>query len=91
MPRAGTGVILALPHLGNWDVAGAWLAHRGHQLTVVAEPAEPPELFEWFVEERRALGMEVMRSARTPSSRCCARFRQPVESWRLVCDRDLSQ
>ena len=61
VPQAeGRGVILALPHLGNWDAAGAWLAARGHDLTVVAEPVEPPELFDWFAGERRALGMDVV-------------------------------
>ena len=25
---AGKGMILALPHMGNWDHAGAWLVHR---------------------------------------------------------------
>ena len=52
----GTGAVLALPHLGNWDFAGAWLALQGYRVTVVAEPVEPPELFEWFVETRAASG-----------------------------------
>ena len=38
---AGRGAILALPHLGNWDLAGAWMAARGHGVTVVAEPVHP--------------------------------------------------
>ena len=25
----GRGAILALPHMGNWDQAGAWLVGRG--------------------------------------------------------------
>jgi KDO2-lipid IV(A) lauroyltransferase len=58
----GRGAILALPHLGNWDVAGAWLAGRDGTpgVTVVAETVEPPELFAWFVATREALGMEVV-------------------------------
>ena len=56
----GQGVILALPHLGNWDLAGAWLASVGYELTVVAELLEPPELFEWFVTTRSRLGMRVV-------------------------------
>ena len=63
---AGAGVVLALPHLGNWDFAGAWLAGQGYTVTVVAEPVEPPELFEWFVETRRRLGMRVI--ALSPSA-----------------------
>lgn len=56
----GRGAVLAVPHLGNWDLAGAWLASRGHRVTVVAETVEPPELFEWFVRQREALGMRVV-------------------------------
>jgi phosphatidylinositol dimannoside acyltransferase len=57
---AGTGVILVLPHLGGWEWAGRWIAEQGHQITVVVEQIEPPELFEWFVDLRSALGMNVV-------------------------------
>ena len=58
---AGKGVILALPHLGGWEFAGAWAANvKGLKLVVVVEPVEPPELFEWFVSVRAAMGMEVV-------------------------------
>jgi KDO2-lipid IV(A) lauroyltransferase len=57
---AGSGVILALPHLGGFDFAAAWLAGRGAPPTVVVEPVEPPELFEWFAGVRRSIGMEVV-------------------------------
>jgi KDO2-lipid IV(A) lauroyltransferase len=56
----GTGVILALPHLGGWEWAGRWLADRGHRVTAVVEAIEPPELFEWFKELRNRLGMTIV-------------------------------
>ncbi|MBM3659098.1 MAG: phosphatidylinositol mannoside acyltransferase [Actinobacteria bacterium] len=56
----GRGAILALPHLGNWDLAGANLAARGYDVVAVAEMVDPPELFEWFVESRRRFGIEVI-------------------------------
>jgi KDO2-lipid IV(A) lauroyltransferase len=56
----GRGVILALPHLGGWEWAGRWVADQGIPITVVVEPLEPPELFEWFVSYRRSLGMHVV-------------------------------
>ena len=56
----GTGAILALPHLGGWEWAGRWLGDVGHRTTVVVERLDPPELFDWFVELRRALGMTVV-------------------------------
>lgn len=56
----GHGVILALPHLGGWEWAGRWAADLGNKMTVVVEPIEPPELFEWFAELRRKFGMSVI-------------------------------
>jgi phosphatidylinositol dimannoside acyltransferase len=56
----GNGVILVLPHLGGWEWAGRWIADQGHQITVVVEKIDPPELFDWFVDLRSALGMHVV-------------------------------
>jgi KDO2-lipid IV(A) lauroyltransferase len=57
---AGRGAIAALPHLGNWDVAGRWMAAMGVPVVSVAEELRPAELFEMFVENRRELGIEVL-------------------------------
>jgi KDO2-lipid IV(A) lauroyltransferase len=57
---AGRGTILVLPHMGNWDHAGAWLAGTGAPFTTVAERLEPASLYERFVEFRQSLGMEVI-------------------------------
>lgn len=56
----GNGAILALPHLGGWEWAGRWMADKGHRLTVIVEPLDPPELFEWFARLRSDLGMNVV-------------------------------
>jgi phosphatidylinositol dimannoside acyltransferase len=56
----GNGVVIALPHLGGWEWAGRWLADQGHQVTVVVEPLENQEVFDWFVELRSKLGMHVV-------------------------------
>jgi phosphatidylinositol dimannoside acyltransferase len=57
---SGRGAILVLPHMGNWDSAGAWLAGTGAPFTTVAERLEPASLFERFVAFRESLGMEVI-------------------------------
>jgi lauroyl/myristoyl acyltransferase len=57
----GQGVIVALPHLGGWEWAGTWMARRGYPVSVVVEGLDPPEVFDWFVEFRRSLGLEVIR------------------------------
>ena len=58
--EAGTGVILALPHIGGWEVGGSWLVRQGFPLAVVVEPVKPPELFEWFAGLRRSFGFTVI-------------------------------
>ncbi len=57
---AGNGLILSLPHMGNWDLAGAWLTGTGVPFTTVAERLKPESLFTRFVEFRESLGMEVI-------------------------------
>jgi KDO2-lipid IV(A) lauroyltransferase len=86
---AGNGVILALPHVGGWDYAGAWLAQQGHPPTVVVEPVEPPELFEWFAGAREALGMTVVQLGPEAGRAVLGALRRN----RIVCllsDRDLT-
>ncbi|WP_113704830.1 phosphatidylinositol mannoside acyltransferase [Nonomuraea lactucae] len=56
----GRGVVLALPHMGNWDQAGAWLVGVGHPFTTVAERLRPESLFRRYVAFREGLGMEVL-------------------------------
>jgi len=58
--KAGRGVILALPHMGNWDAAGHWLALEGYPLVAVAEELRPPSLYRRFYRHRRALGMDIV-------------------------------
>ena len=57
---AGKGAIVALPHLGGWEWAGRWMTDQGQAMTVVVEPLQPVELFEWFVDLRRRFGMTVV-------------------------------
>ncbi|MBB2915008.1 KDO2-lipid IV(A) lauroyltransferase [Streptosporangium becharense] len=56
----GRGVVLALPHMGNWDQAGAWFAGTGHRFTTVAERLRPESLFHRYTAFREGLGMEVL-------------------------------
>jgi KDO2-lipid IV(A) lauroyltransferase len=58
--EAGRGVVVALPHAGNWDAAGAWVAANGWPIVTVAERLRPEGLFERFVAFREGLGMEIL-------------------------------
>src|SRR3954471_16982973 len=57
---AGRGVVLALPHSGNWDAGGLWLVNRYGSFTTFAERLKPESVFDRFVKYRESLGMEVI-------------------------------
>ena len=84
----GQGVILAVPHLGSWDLGGAWLSSVGYPLTVVVEPLEPPELFDWFVELRQSAGMTVVPLGRRAGPAILRTLREGGVV-ALLTDRDL--
>ena len=84
----GRGAIAVTAHLGGWDHGGAWLASVGFPPTAVVEPVEPPELFAWFAELRRSLGVTVVPlgpEAGTATLRALKDNRLVA----LVCDRDI--
>lgn len=56
----GRGVVCALPHMANWDLAGVWSATRGVPVSTVAERVRPESLFQRFCSYRRALGIDVL-------------------------------
>lgn len=88
---AGRGIVFATPHLGNWDVGGAWLVANGYPTTVVVERLRPVEVYERFVAYRENLGMRLLPLDHGPET-----FRQVIRALRagqlvaLVCDRDLT-
>ena len=89
---AGRGVVFALPHMGNWEHAGAWIVLRGAgKVTTVAERLRPESLYHRFVAFREGLGMEVL-----PHSGGASRFGVLARRLRdgglvcLLCERDLT-
>jgi KDO2-lipid IV(A) lauroyltransferase len=57
---AGRGAVMALPHSGNWDMAGVWLAQNYGTFATVAERLKPESLYDRFIEFREGLGFEVL-------------------------------
>lgn len=58
--EAGRGAVIALPHLGNWDVAGHYVVGCGIPVAAVAELLRPERTFRLFLDHRRALGMDIV-------------------------------
>ena len=89
---AGRGTVMALPHSGNWDHAGAWCGASGVPFTTVAERLRPESLYDRFVAFRESLGMEVLPltgGARPPYDVLVERL-EAGGTLCLLADRDLS-
>ncbi len=88
---AGRGVVLALPHLANWDLAGAWVTTElNTPFTTVAERLKPETLYDRFVAYREGLGMEVLPHSGGSAFGTLARRLRDGGLVCLVADRDLS-
>lgn len=88
----GRQVVLALGHLGNWDLAGAWATRDLAPVTAVAERLEPEELYREFLAFREGIGLRII-----PLTGGGDVFRRLVRVMRtgpgvttLLADRDLT-
>jgi KDO2-lipid IV(A) lauroyltransferase len=89
--EAGRGCIAVLPHMGNWDLAGHYMAVHGYPLASVAEVLRPPRLFELFLRHREELGMRIvpLKEGTHVGQQLAGLL---ADNWvvALVADRDLS-
>ncbi|NHC46074.1 phosphatidylinositol mannoside acyltransferase [Motilibacter sp. K478] len=88
---AGRGFVGALPHMGNWDHAGAWAAAVHAPVLSVAERLRPEELYDRFVAHRGRLGISVLPL--TGGTSLLPQLRDWLRENRIVClltDRDLT-
>lgn len=88
---AGRGVVVVLPHSGNWDMAGLWLVRRHGTFSTVVERLPSEQLYQRFVDYRCSLGFDIvpLTGAGNPTPRLLRRLR----SGGVVCllgDRDLT-
>ena len=90
---AKRGAVLALPHSGNWDMAGVWLAQTHGTFATVAERLKPESLYRRFLDFREGLGFEVLPLSggpRPPFEVLTERLRDNGVVC-LMADRDLSR
>lgn len=88
----GKGAILALPHSGNWDMAGVWCTQAWGGLSTVAERLKPESLYQRFVAYREDLGFEIfpLSGGETPPF---GELAQRLRDNKIVCllgERDLA-
>ena len=87
---AGSGAIMAMPHLGGWEWSGFWATRvKGYRVTAVVEELEPRDLFDWFVELRRSFGFDIVALG-PDAGPATARALKANHVLALLCDRDLT-
>ena len=89
----GRGLVMALPHSGNWDAAGVWFVEwLGGPFLTVAERLRPESLYRRFVAYRESLGMRVvpLTGGPRPSSVVLREWLAEGGATCLLADRDLS-
>jgi KDO2-lipid IV(A) lauroyltransferase len=85
------GVIVAVPHAGNWDHAGAYFCAKGARVNTVAEHLKPERLFRKFLAHRERMGMNVLDLDAGVLSELEMILKDRGELVALVSDRDLSK
>jgi phosphatidylinositol dimannoside acyltransferase len=89
---AGRGAVMALPHSGNWDMAGVWLAQTYGRFTTVAERLKPESLYRRFIDYRENLGFEVIPlSGGQPPFQLLSERLRDNKAVCLMAERDLSR
>ena len=91
--QGGRGAVMALPHSGNWDMAGVWLAQQYGTFTTVAERLKPESLYDRFIEFRESLGFEVLplTGGERPPMEVLAERLRANQFVCLMADRDLTR
>jgi KDO2-lipid IV(A) lauroyltransferase len=57
----GRGLVMVLPHSGNWDAAGVWfIDYLDGPFMTVAERLKPESLYRRFLDYRESLGFRVV-------------------------------
>jgi KDO2-lipid IV(A) lauroyltransferase len=85
---AGAGVVMALPHIGSWEWGGSFLDGIGYHMTAVAERLEPEQLYEWFIDQREAMGIGIV-ALDGEASGTLIKTLHDGGLVGLLCDRDL--
>lgn len=87
----GRGIVLALPHLGNWEAAGAKAEAIGIPVLAVAESLPNQRITDWFLGVRNDMGIDiVLTGAGRRVTVELARRLEQGGTVALLADRDLS-
>ena len=86
----GSGVIVALPHMGNWEYASTVGSRLGLEVVAVAENLKNHRIRKWFLDLRTSMNIGIVLA--TGGSQVIRDLEAVIERngvVALLCDRDL--
>jgi len=86
----GRGIIFAVAHMGNWEVAGALGESLDLPVLAVAEDLPNRRITDWFIKTRAAFGIEIIIAGRGSTMATLARGLEAGSVVALVADRDVT-
>jgi KDO2-lipid IV(A) lauroyltransferase len=87
---SGRGVIVALPHVGNWEAAGLRGTAEGARVLAVAEDLGNQRIVDWFIQQRNMMEIDIVVARK--GSRVTRDLLKRLEEGgviALLCDRDI--
>jgi len=84
----GKGIILIAGHIGNWELMGAALAHRGYAIHAIAAPLYNPRIDELLIGLRTLFGVKTISRGSPSSSRKILEVLRKKEMLALLIDQD---
>lgn len=88
--KDGNGMVLALPHMGNWEAAAPIAVNLGIRVVAVAEVLPNQRITDWFTAMRSDFGIEIVLA--TGRIEVMRRLEQAIadnKAVALLSDRDL--
>lgn len=87
---AGRGMIFAVPHVGNWEIAGLVARDLGLDLMAVAEHLPNEKITDWFFDVRAGFGIDIVLTSDPARRSKMIRRLKEGGALALLADRDVT-
>lgn len=87
---AGRGIVFAVPHIGNWEIAGLIAEDLGLDLMAVAENLPNQKITDWFLDVRARFGIDIVLTSDPARRSKMVRRLKEGGALALLADRDVT-
>ncbi len=88
--RQGRGIVFAVPHMGNWEIAGIIANEIGVPVVAIAEDLSNELITQWFVDVRAKFDMDIVLTTDPQRRSKLVRTLKNRGSIALLADRDVT-